>query len=265
MIAIFHINKLYSHSSFILSKLALNINTTMLVRGHPSRHVPSGRLVPGPAQRSGPVGLLRSPSVRRGFSKKKNTATFPFSTTAHMRPLREHHRGPRPPLAFSNVVALSSGRRAPTPPRCCRAPTLPRCCHAPISRRLPCRTKPGAVSNGGGGGRTMPAPTLMVESPGLGLPHVASVCFKYFKCFVGMFQVFHADIVKVDRDVAYVAMIVHICCKCMFFQTYIASVFIDVAYVSHICCKCFIWMLHMFAIVYQVFFMCCCMCFRRLF
>ena len=49
---------------------------------------------------------------------------------------------------------------------------------------------------------------------------------------------FHMDIAKVNRDVAYVAMVVHVCCKLLFpmfhifFQTYVASVFI--------------WMLHMF-------------------
>jgi hypothetical protein len=49
-----------------------------------------------------------------------------------------------------------------------------------------------------------------------------------------MFQVFHEDVVKVDRDVvAYVAMmIVHVCYKCLFpmfylfFQMNVASVFI---------------------------------------
>jgi hypothetical protein len=46
------------------------------------------------------------------------------------------------------------------------------------------------------------------------------------------------DVAKVDRDIAYVAIVAHICCKGMFlmfhlcFQTYIANVFI--------------WMLHMF-------------------
>jgi hypothetical protein len=29
-------------------------------------------------------------------------------------------------------------------------------------------------------------------------------------------QVFYMDIAKVDRDVAYVAMVVHVCCKFMF-------------------------------------------------
>jgi hypothetical protein len=45
--------------------------------------------------------------------------------------------------------------------------------------------------------------------------HVASVHLKCFRCFRGMFQLFHTDVTKVDQDVAYI---------------------------SHICCKCFIWM-----------------------
>jgi hypothetical protein len=28
-----------------------------------------------------------------------------------------------------------------------------------------------------------------------------------------MFQLFHANVAKVDRDVAYVAIVIHICCK----------------------------------------------------
>jgi hypothetical protein len=46
--------------------------------------------------------------------------------------------------------------------------------------------------------------------------HVASVCCKCFRCFRGMFQVFRINVAKVDWDVAYVAMIVHVCCKCLF-------------------------------------------------
>jgi hypothetical protein len=42
--------------------------------------------------------------------------------------------------------------------------------------------------------------------------HVASV---QFKCFIGMLQVFHTDVAKVDRDVVYVVMVVHVCCKCL--------------------------------------------------
>ena len=47
-----------------------------------------------------------------------------------------------------------------------------------------------------------------------------------------MLQAFQMDVVKVDRDVAYVAMLVHECCKLLFpmfhlfVQTHVASVFI---------------------------------------
>jgi hypothetical protein len=51
-----------------------------------------------------------------------------------------------------------------------------------------------------------------------------------------MLQEFHTDVVKVDRDDAFVAMVLHVCCK---------RVYLDVAYVSHICCKRFIGMLRM--------------------
>jgi hypothetical protein len=97
-----------------------------------------------------------------------------------------------------------------------------------------------------------------------------------------MFQLFYTDAAKVDQDVAYVAMVVNVCCKHLsltfhLFPMYVASVsdvclkcFIrrmlqvlhlevdrDVAYVAmvfqryilnvssilNVCCKCFIWML----------------------
>jgi hypothetical protein len=63
-------------------------------------------------------------------------------------------------------------------------------------------------------------------------PHVASVCLECFSYFRGMSQGFRMDVAKVDRDVAYVAMVVHLYCKRLspmfhlFFQKYIASVFI---------------------------------------
>jgi hypothetical protein len=59
--------------------------------------------------------------------------------------------------------------------------------------------------------------------------HVGSVHFKCFRYFRGMFQVFHTDAVKIDQDVAHVAMVVHVCCKRLslmfhlFFQTYVTS------------------------------------------
>jgi hypothetical protein len=72
------------------------------------------------------------------------------------------------------------------------------------------------------------------------------------------------DIAKVDWSVAYVAMIVHLCCKYvfpmfhLFFHMYVVSVFI--------------WMLHMFhTYILGVLFGCCVRvamvfkCFRRMF
>jgi hypothetical protein len=63
--------------------------------------------------------------------------------------------------------------------------------------------------------------------------------------------VFYMDIVKVDRDVAYVvslySIFLDVCCKC---------VYLDIAYVSHICCKCFIWMLRIFTMILSVFQVC---------
>jgi hypothetical protein len=59
--------------------------------------------------------------------------------------------------------------------------------------------------------------------------------------------VFQINVAKVDQDVTYVAMGVHVYCKGLFLD--VLSVFSDVcckcvylddAYVSHICCKCFI-------------------------
>ena len=86
---------------------------------------------------------------------------------------------------------------------------------------------------------------------------VANICFK---CFIYILQVFYVDVVKVDRDVAYITMVIHVCCERLFqmfqlVQTYVARVLSvccicftlmllvfhpDVVYVSHICCKCFI-------------------------
>jgi hypothetical protein len=65
-------------------------------------------------------------------------------------------------------------------------------------------------------------------------------------------------VTKVDRDVAYVAIVVHVCCKHLFpmFHLFFSDVcckcvYLDVAYVSHIYCKCFILMLCMFAMVFK--------------
>ena len=87
-----------------------------------------------------------------------------------------------------------------------------------------------------------------------------------------MLQLFHADVSKVDRDVAYVVMVAHVRCKLLFpmfnlcfSDAFCNCVYLDVAYVSHICCMCFIRMLRMVAMVFKcvsgVFFK----CFRSMF
>jgi hypothetical protein len=60
-----------------------------------------------------------------------------------------------------------------------------------------------------------------------------------------MLQMFHMDVAKVDADVAYVAMVVNVCCKHLFqmfhlfFPMYVASVLSR-------CCICFTHMLQVF-------------------
>jgi hypothetical protein len=106
-----------------------------------------------------------------------------------------------------------------------------------------------------------------------------------------MLQMLYIDVAKVDHGVAYVVMAIHVCFKCMFqmfhlLQTNVASVlsgccksrsgcciYIHVASICFECfkvfhmyvCECFILMLHMFVMVFQMFFRRFCKCFRRLF
>ena len=46
--------------------------------------------------------------------------------------------------------------------------------------------------------------------------YVASVHLKCFRYFRGIFQLFHTDVAKVYRDVAYITVVVHMRCKRMF-------------------------------------------------
>jgi hypothetical protein len=58
--------------------------------------------------------------------------------------------------------------------------------------------------------RASPATPRASFLPWMLQARVASVSFK---CFICMLQVFHIDVAKVDRDVVYVAMAIHVCCK----------------------------------------------------
>jgi hypothetical protein len=63
-----------------------------------------------------------------------------------------------------------------------------------------------------------------------------------------------------QMDVAYVTIIVHVCCKSLlpifhlcFSDAWCKCVYLDVAYVLYIRCMCFIWMLRMFAMIFKIF------------
>jgi hypothetical protein len=86
----------------------------------------------------------------------------------------------------------------------------------------------------------------------------ASICFESFKCFRYTLQMFHMDVVKVDPNIAYIVMAMHVCCKCLFpnvsstFRRMLRVFYLDVAYVSHICCIILQWF-QVFSNVLQVF------------
>jgi hypothetical protein len=71
--------------------------------------------------------------------------------------------------------------------------------------------------------------------------YVASLCFKCFRWFIRLFQVFHLD-------VAYIAMAIHICCKCSNYMD-VAKVDLNVTYVAmaiHACFKHMFQVFHLF-------------------
>jgi hypothetical protein len=67
---------------------------------------------------------------------------------------------------------------------------------------------------------------------------------------------------KSRSGVAYVAMAIHVCCKCMFqmFQTYVLSVLSGYC----ICCKCMFQMFHLFQVYVTSVSSRCCICFRHM-
>jgi hypothetical protein len=128
--------------------------------------------------------------------------------------------------------------------------------------------------------RSPPAPTPRPKSTGPSpLPYVVNVCFKCFRYFRGMLQVFHIDVTKVDRGVVYVASVLEACCKRLFkifhlLQTYVANVLnwmlhMFCTYVARVCSKCF----SCFTLMLQCVFMLqvvsvsfgCCICFTHIF
>jgi hypothetical protein len=74
--------------------------------------------------------------------------------------------------------------------------------------------------------------------------------------------VVHMNVVKVDWDVAYVAMAIHVCCKRLFqmfhlfFQTYVTSVIWMLHMFHTYVASVFIWILHMFCNALSSVFRC---------
>jgi hypothetical protein len=86
-----------------------------------------------------------------------------------------------------------------------------------------------------------------------------ALCFKCFRCFIGMLEVFHMDVTKVDQNVAYVSMVVHVCYKLLFLMFHLFfQTMLQVCLFR--CCICFTGMLQVFyldvAYVLQWIFMC---------
>jgi hypothetical protein len=101
-----------------------------------------------------------------------------------------------------------------------------------------------------------------------------------------MLQVFYMDVVKVDRDVAYVASVLEACCKCFrgILQVCIQNISfvsdvnckcfdLNIVYISHICCKSMFQMFQLFhSYVAIIVFMLqvvsvlsrCCICFTNM-
>ena len=82
---------------------------------------------------------------------------------------------------------------------------------------------------------------------------------------------FHEDVAKIDRDVSYVAVVVHVCCKRLFQMFHLFFKRTLQVCLSG-CCICFTYMLQVFyldvAYVFNDFssvFRCFCKCFRHMF
>jgi hypothetical protein len=159
-----------------------------------------------------------------------------------------HSSSPAPSSRFRPATAC---RQSPAPAAGPFLPALARPESADVLRhRWPVPPSPSPVCDGGnphpGQSLSMACPRgarlqkgLLRRRPPLAHPslallrtkeegrktHVASLCLR---CFIGMLQMFYKDVAKVDQDVAYIVMVVHVCCKPC------SKCFI---YFSDICCK----------------------------
>jgi hypothetical protein len=116
----------------------------------------------------------------------------------HLCPPPRHvmpHRPPRP-----GQVVKREGRRWPDLGQAQAQLDAARPCHHPL---------PPA-------GRTRPPALLCVTWKKKGKKHMLQTyVLGFFKCFRGMLQVFRISVAKVDRNVAYAAIAIHVCFKCV--------------------------------------------------
>jgi hypothetical protein len=86
--------------------------------------------------------------------------------------------------------------------------------------------------------------------------------FQVFQMFQGYVASVSYGVAKVDRDVVYVVMVVHVYCKLLFlmfhlfFQMYVTSVFIWTLHISRICLQVFYLDVAYVLLWFQVFFRC---------
>jgi hypothetical protein len=170
---------------------------------------------------------------------------------------------PHLPSAFLSPAVACSPREA-TPPDCyCHL--HPRHCVRPIAGgRTAARLLPSSFS----AATAQPRSRCAVLRPPDYHVLLKSICFECFRCFRGMLQVFQMDVVKVDRDVAYVEMVVHVCCKGLlpmfhlcFLDACCKYVYLDVLYMFQTyaacvlsgCCVWLQWFSSVFRCFFQVF------------
>jgi hypothetical protein len=120
------------------------------------------------------------------------------------------------------------------------------------------------VSSAGKGGlrhrssppdRSWPCAMLCFKCFWMFFRHVASLCFKCFGCFRCMFQLFHADVANIDRDI-------FICCNgCT--RMLQASILNISSFFIHIYCKCFRHMSQVFHLSFFIRCKCCIWMFQK--
>jgi hypothetical protein len=73
--------------------------------------------------------------------------------------------------------------------------------------------------------RSSPTSTVRIDQPRHLCLYVASTCFKHFKHFRGILQLFHMDVAKVGQDVCARGML-RLFKMFHLFKTYVASILI---------------------------------------